>query len=222
MVGQSSHANTESRLTRLPAPLRTGLALAAWLLVLGVAAILAGNVLAALLDPAIKLGAAMLLAEPLSVEHLRFASVQNVPVYEMRAVVESPWTFTNHTVPVGSAVQVTVPRAHTLYHVVIIGAVVLAWPAKNARERGLRMLLGCAAVLLAVSLDAPIALSAQAHALFFERFAPARLDGNGLIALSTFLDHGGRLALAAMLAVLATGLATQLQSGRPTRRRQRG
>ena len=178
---------------------------------LGVAAVLASDILSAALRPVIELGSRGLLAAPLAVEHLTFASVQNVPVYELRAVVETPWAFTNHTVPVGSAVKVTVPRAHSLYHVVIVGAIVLAWPATGWRQRGIRLGLAIVAIALAVSLDAPVVLAAQAHALFFEQFAPARLDESASIAMARFLDHGGRLVVGALFGVLAASLSQRWQ-----------
>ena len=206
-MGKSGNAATAQHLTRWPPPLRAGLSLAAGLLVLGAVALLAADGIAEVLRHVIAASAAMLLAAPLTPEHVVLASVQNVPVYELRAVVETPWSFTNHTIPVDSAVQVTVPRAHSLYHLVIIGAVIVAFPVSGRRQLLVRVAVGVGAVALAVALDAPFVLAAEAHALFYEQFAPARLESSPTIAVARFLDHGGRLVLAGLLGIATVAVS---------------
>ncbi|MEO1036576.1 MAG: hypothetical protein AAFX44_13550 [Pseudomonadota bacterium] len=215
-MGNPSVVTAPRGLNRWPLPARVGIAFAFWLVVIAIVALFAGDLLSTALLPVIKLGAGGLLAQPLSIESLRFSSVQDVPVFELRAVVATPWEFLNHTIPVGSNLQVTVPRAHTLYHVVVIGALVLAWPSPNLRRRAWLLGLACAAVILSALIDAPINLAAQAHALFYERFAPAELDSSWLIRSARFLDHGGRLLLGVLLATAVIAIVAA-----PPRRKRR-
>ena len=211
-MGQSSTAVAGTRLGA-PAPaVRAGLWFALWLVVLGGAVLVAAESLAAALRPILELGAGWWLAAPLAVEHVEFASIQSVPVYELKAVVVEPWTFFQRVMPVDSYLTATVPHAHSLFHVVLIGAMVLAWPTTFTRPHSIRkyFVLAVAAALataLAVLIDGPVMLAAQAHALVFEEFAPVRLDSSWLIRASRFLDHGGRVMLSAVCAAMAIASA---------------
>ncbi|MEO1201070.1 MAG: hypothetical protein AAFX10_00085 [Pseudomonadota bacterium] len=186
-------------------PIRLGLSFLFWLLALGTLAMLGADLIAGALKPFIAMGSRLLLPEQLEIEYVTFTSIANAPLYKLRAVVETPWYFFQHTLPVGTALEVTFPRDQALFHVVLIGAIVFVWPSDGVRQRAYLLLAGCVAIITSTFLDAAVVMAANAHELVYEEFAPARVDAHWLIRSAKFLDHGGRMILAMLLATATVG-----------------
>lgn len=94
---------------------------------------------------------------------------------------------------------VTTLAGHVLQPVILMLAVLAAWPARKRAEYLLRASCGLPLLVLLLMVDVPFVLLAEIWSMFMESHAPGRYSS--LIAWSAFLQSGGRSALALALSV---------------------
>jgi hypothetical protein len=92
---------------------------------------------------------------------------------------------------------VTTLAGHLLQPVVLVLALIAAWPARKRAEYLLRAGCGLPLLVLLLMADVPFVLLAEIWSMFAESHAPGRFSP--LVAWSAFLQSGGRLALALAL-----------------------
>lgn len=110
--------------------------------------------------------------------------------------------------PRGTAGEATTLQAHAHLHLIVIGSLLLAWPADTARRRSQLLLAVIPAVMLATLLDIPFV------------FAGLTTPDGGSVGLQLyyrFLQQGGRVILAVSLAAACILLCAADQRTSPAR-----
>ena len=186
---------------RVSARVRFGLSFVVWLLACGVLALVLEPFVAKALKPVFRTTTGWLLVEPLQIDSFSLDSTQNVPMYKLNATLTKPWRLGLHTIPADSGVQVTHPRAYVLFHIVLIVAILGAWPGVPVVQRFKVMGIGVVVAIVSASVDLSTTMAAQTHALFYEEFAPRRLTTSWLLKLHQFFDYGGRYLLPSVSAL---------------------
>lgn len=105
--------------------------------------------------------------------------------------------------PAGSA-RVTANVAQMWQTAVVALPLLACWPVRRWQEYLWRLLPAGAILLLLAAVDVPLVLSAQVWQLYVDAFDPGRFSP--LLGWSSFLQGGGRFALAVLVATLATRL----------------
>lgn len=108
---------------------------------------------------------------------------------------------------------VTTLSGNLLQPVVVVFALVAAWPVTRKIEYFLRVACGLPMVILFLLADVPFVLLAQIWAMFVESHAPGQFSP--LLGWSAFLQSGGRLAIALALAALTVAMGRRMTMGCP-------
>lgn len=107
--------------------------------------------------------------------------------------------------------KVTTPVGHLLQPLLILPAVLLAWPVRRWQEWPLRLLFAPPVALLLVLLDTPFALWGHLWDLHAHIYQPGR--ASPLLIWVRLLDGGGRLLLGMLGAVAVGTLAYRISAG---------
>lgn len=115
-----------------------------------------------------------------------------------------------------SRFEATTLAGHVLQPLVLLLAVVLAWPARRWPRYALRLAAALPLLLLLPMLDVPLVLAAELEATLIELSRSGSFSA--LEAWKTFLEGGGRLALpivaaGACVALTDAGVRTAAEAG---------
>jgi hypothetical protein len=102
-----------------------------------------------------------------------------------------------------------VPAAQVALAPALLLLLLVAWPARRRPEWAWRLLLAVPALLLLLALDTPLVLMAEVWGLLVDHYDPGSLTP--LLAWSEFLRLGGRVLLAAALALAVVSLGRGFQ-----------
>ncbi len=94
-------------------------------------------------------------------------------------------------------------QAYAHNHVILVFALLAAWPAPTVRRRLRLALAGIPATVVSTSLDIPFALAGLAISEVYAAFDPGLLETDLLVQYFNFLQGGGRV----LLPIAAAGLA---------------
>jgi len=134
---------------------------------------------------------------------------------EVHAVTTMQMPFDASVLPAGVRLKTSTLQAYLLSHVVIVYAILVAWPVTHWRGRVALLLSGVPCVFLTTSLDIPFVLAGLAQNLILGQFAPERASGDPLVLYYSFMHGGGRVALAICGALLTGLVVTRFQSRAP-------
>jgi hypothetical protein len=110
----------------------------------------------------------------------------------------------------GSRLSVSTTLGHIWQPVMLLVTFGFAWPASNARRLTMRMLAAVALCGLVVLVDVPFVLVGTLRDMIYARFAP---DQYALVTRwGTFMDSGGRLALAVSAGLVCAALGKPLRT----------
>lgn len=107
--------------------------------------------------------------------------------------------------------EVTTPVGHLLQPLLVLPAILLAWPAQRRREWPLRLTLIAPVAMLLVLLTMPFALWASLWDLHAHIYEPGRFSP--LLSWARLLNGGGRLLLGMLGAAAVVALASRIASG---------
>lgn len=105
--------------------------------------------------------------------------------------------------PPGGIVFGSTLTGQALQHPIVLLSLVVAWPARDVRERTMSLLAAIPFLLLLEWLDIPWVLMGSVQDLVFARVAPD--ETSAAIIWMNFLNGGGRFALAIAAALGALG-----------------
>ncbi len=194
-------------------PLQIGIRFFSATIIFGGIVVLFADPIAGLLSPVVATAVDFSLPPHLTLGSITLSSVENVPVFQLHAIVPKAWRLGSVRIPADSAVQITMAQAHLLLHVVLIAAIACAVPAQSMRHWSLLLGLALGAIVLAIGLDSMTVLSADAYHLFYETYDPKSIEKSLLIKLEKMLDHGGRMMLSGMLGLLVVFLSSRRTAG---------
>lgn len=100
---------------------------------------------------------------------------------------------------------VTTLTGYVLQPVILMSAVLAAWPVRQPSEYFARAACGAMMLVLLLMADTPFVLLGEIWAMFVDAFMPGWFSP--LIAWSDFLQYGGRLALSLTLAAVTVAIA---------------
>lgn len=104
-----------------------------------------------------------------------------------------------------SRFQATTLAGHVLQPLVLLLAIVIAWPTRRRARYALRLTAALPLLVLLPLIDVPLVLAAELEATLIELGRPGTFSA--LDTWKTFLEGGGRLALPIVLAGACVALA---------------
>jgi hypothetical protein len=111
-----------------------------------------------------------------------------------------------------SRFETSTPAGHVLQPLVLLLAILIAWPTRDRKRYLLRLALALPLLVLLPMLDVPLVLAAELEAALIDLGRPGMFSA--LDAWKSFLEGGGRLALPIFVA--SAGIALAEAGGRPT------
>lgn len=142
------------------------------------------------------------------------ATVNGETLLRLEAVVGPRLRSRFPVIPPGEVVWGSTLAAYLHNHLILVMALLAAWPARSARQRCRLLAGGLAATVMSTSLDLPFALAGLILGEVYAVLDPDLLRTAALVRYFDFLQSGGRL----LLPFVAAGLVVlfHAEGGRPS------
>lgn len=147
------------------------------------------------------------LPAPVVVHAVELSASGDQQVFRMRARTRESILTARGNAPAGVKLDTTTLQAYAHHHVILILAVLAAWPVRRAADRAVLLAAGVPAIVLATILDIPFTLIGVAREAILAASDPQALGHDAGVLYYQFLQRGGRQVLSLTMAGLAIVLS---------------
>ncbi len=144
------------------------------------------------------------------VTSLRVAQVGPDTAFSLQVRTAGARVIGQTTVPDGLPLSSSTLLGHALQPMIVLYAVLLAWPVPRLRQRCLLLVVSLPCLVVLECLDVPLVLLGALEDLMLYNLDPEALADSLLVKWMDIMNSGGRLALALVGAGVTIGMADKL------------